>query len=66
MVQHDDRAPDEIIKKVSYLHRDTCISLDSISSKMRMKHGAPREADYKILEQSLMNLTFSGDKQALA
>jgi hypothetical protein len=44
-VPHDDRAPDEIIKSVSNLHHNTCITLDSISSKMRMKHGSPREAD---------------------
>jgi hypothetical protein len=57
-VQHDDRASAEVIESVSKLHRDLCVTLDSISSKMRMKHGAPKESDYEILERSLMNLDF--------
>jgi hypothetical protein len=57
-VQHDDRAPAEIIESVSNLHRDLCIPLVSISSKMRMKHGGPTESNYEILKHSLMNLDF--------
>jgi len=58
-VQHDDRAPEEIIVSVLSLHRDDIyITLDCISSKMRMNHGAPREAVYEILEQSLLDLDF--------
>jgi hypothetical protein len=48
-----DRAPAEIIESVTNLHRDICITLDLISSKMRMKHGAQRESDYDILSKVL-------------
>jgi len=57
-VSHDDRCSDAQVKHVCHVHRDIFVTLDTISSKIRMKHGEPKEEDFEILNRSLLNLDY--------
>jgi hypothetical protein len=50
---HTVRCSDAQIKHVRGVHRDIFVSLDTISSKIRMKHGDPTTDDFATLERSL-------------
>jgi hypothetical protein len=55
-VLHPGRCSDDIIVNACDLHRDICVTLDSLTSKLRMKHGKPQESDYVLAEKYLSNL----------
>ncbi len=57
-VSHDDRCSDAQVKHVCNVHRDIFVTLDTISSKIRMKHGEPKEDDFEIFNPSLLNLDY--------
>ncbi len=55
-VLHTDQCSDAHIKHVCGIHRDIFVTLDTISSKIRMKHGDPTLDDFATFERSLVNL----------
>jgi len=47
-----------MMKKIRFecaLHRNICLSLDTICSKLRLKHGEPKLQDYTALQQEMVN-----------
>jgi hypothetical protein len=48
----------EDIHKHCTMHSNICATLDTISSKVRMKYGEPNEEDFNVLEKALQNLDF--------
>lgn len=60
-----ERCDDEKIIFECRLHRDICLTLDTICSKLRMKHGEPRPQDYIILQQAMGNLHYLWSKANL-
>jgi len=57
-VTHADRCSSEVIIHTCNVHRDICLTLDLISSKIRMKFQEPEDEDYRILERALSNLDY--------
>jgi len=57
-VEHPDRCSAEDIHKNCTVHSNICATLDTISSKVRMKYGEPNEEDFAVLEKALQNLDF--------
>jgi hypothetical protein len=57
-VSHPGRCSDDIIVQACDLHRDICVTLDSLTSKLRMKNGEPQENDFVIAEKNLENLHY--------
>jgi hypothetical protein len=57
-VNHTDRCSSEVIIDTCTVHRDICLTLDLISSKIRMKYQEPEAEDYSILERALTNLDY--------
>jgi hypothetical protein len=57
-VEHPDRCSDEDIIKHCSVHSNICITLDTISSKIRLKYQEPDEEDYNILQKALENLDY--------
>jgi hypothetical protein len=55
-VSHVDQCSDAQVKHVCRVCRDIFITLPTISSKIRMKNGKPKEEDSEILNHSLLNL----------
>jgi hypothetical protein len=53
-----DRCTDQDIIKTCCLYRDMSITLDTLASKLRLKHGEPQECDYQIAEKALANLEY--------
>jgi hypothetical protein len=51
-VSHPGRCSDDIIVQACDLHRDICVTLDSFTSKLRMKNGEPQENDFVIAEKN--------------
>jgi hypothetical protein len=60
-----ERCDDEKIIFECGLHRDICLTLNTISSKLRMKHGEPQPQDYNILQQAMDNLYYLWSKANL-
>jgi hypothetical protein len=50
-VEHPDRCSDEDIIKHCSVHSNICITLDTISSKIRLKYQVPDEEDYNFLQR---------------
>jgi hypothetical protein len=48
-----NRCCDDITKKTCALFRYICITLDSLASKLQLKHGEPQEEDYVTAEKAL-------------
>ena len=57
-VSHPERCSDAIINQACDLHRDICITLDSLTSKLRMKQGEPQENDFQLADAYLVNLHY--------
>jgi hypothetical protein len=57
-VTHADRCSAEVIIDTCTVHHDICLTLDLISSKIRLKHQEPKAQDYFILERALINLDY--------
>ncbi len=57
-VSHLNRCSKDIIINACNLHRDMCITLDALTSKIRMKKGEPQEDDYELAEKHLRNLHY--------
>jgi len=57
-IEHPDRCSAEYIHKHCTVHSNICATLDTISSKVRMKYGEPNEEDFNVLEKALQNLYF--------
>jgi hypothetical protein len=57
-VSHPGRCSEDIIVNACDLHRDICVTLDVLTSKIRMKNGEPQEEDYVIAEKHLRNLHY--------
>ncbi len=53
-----NRCCDADIMKTCALFRDVCVTLDSLASKLRLKHGEPTEEDYVTAEKALQNLEY--------
>jgi hypothetical protein len=60
-----ERCDDEKIIFECGLHPDICLTLNAISSKLRMKHGEPQPQDYNILQQAMDNLYYLWSKANL-
>jgi hypothetical protein len=57
-VSHPGRCSEDIIVNTCDLHRDICVTLDALTSKIRMKNGEPQEEDYVAAEKHLRNLHY--------
>jgi len=57
-LSHLSMCNDNIIEQACDLHRDICVTLDSLTSKFRMKNGEPQESDYAMAETNLTNLHY--------
>ena len=57
-VSHPGRCSDDSIVCACDLYRDICVTLDSLCSKLRMKHGETQEEDYMAAEKYLENLHY--------
>jgi hypothetical protein len=57
-VTHADRCSSEVIIHTCNVHRDICLTLDLISSKIWMKYREPEPEDYRTLERALTNLDY--------
>jgi len=57
-VEHPDRCSDDEITKHCTVHTNICSTLDTISSKIRMKYQEPQDEDYDILQKALQNLDY--------
>jgi hypothetical protein len=57
-VEHLDRCSDQDIIKHCSVHSNICITLDTISSKIRLTYQEPDEEDYNILQKALENLDY--------
>ncbi len=55
-VSRADQCSDAQVKHVCRIHRDIFVTLDTISSKIRMKNGEPTQEDFEILKRSLLSL----------
>jgi hypothetical protein len=53
-----NRCSDDVITNTCALFRDICITLDSLSSKLRLKNGEPQEDNYVMTEKALKNLEY--------
>jgi len=53
-----ERCDNEKIMFECALHRDICLTLDTICSKLRLKHGEPTQQDYTTLQQAMVNLHY--------
>jgi hypothetical protein len=57
-VSHPDRCSSNIIIDACSVHRDLFVTLDLISSKIRLKYNEPQPEDYSILDRALDNLDY--------
>jgi hypothetical protein len=57
-VSHPNRCSEGDIRNACDLHRDICVTLDALTSKVRMKKGEPLEEDYELAEKHLNNLYY--------
>jgi hypothetical protein len=57
-VSHPERCSSNLIIDVCNVHSDICVTLDTIASKIHMKHQEPQQEDYCILEKALTNLDY--------
>ena len=57
-LSHLSMCNDNIIEQACDLHRDICVTLDSLTSKFRMKNGEPQESDYATAKKNLTNLPY--------
>jgi hypothetical protein len=57
-VEHPDRCSDDEITKHCTVHTNICSTLDTISSRIRMKYQEPQDEDYDILQKALHNLDY--------
>jgi hypothetical protein len=55
---HPDRCNDDVIIQTCRVHCDICVTLDLISSKIRLKNQVPEQLDYLTLEAALKNLDY--------
>jgi hypothetical protein len=55
-VSHPDRCTDDVITSNCARFRDICVTLDTISSKMRIKNGLPTQEDFTILQHVFSNV----------
>jgi hypothetical protein len=37
--------------KTRHLHHDLCVTLDTLTSKLRMKQGEPQESDFELAKK---------------
>jgi hypothetical protein len=56
--EHPDRCSNDVIIQTCQVHCDICVTLDLISSKIRLKNQVPEEDDYTTLEKALNNLDY--------
>jgi hypothetical protein len=57
-VSHHGRCSEDIIVNACDLDRDICVTLDALTSKIRMKNGEPQEVDYVVAYKHLRNLHY--------
>jgi hypothetical protein len=57
-VSHPNKCGKDIIINAFNLHRDICVTLDALTSKIRMKKGESQEDDYELAEKHLSNLRY--------
>ena len=63
---HEDRSESAAINFECAMHRDICVTLDTICSKLRIKTGQPQQQDFKILEHAISNLNYLWAKARLS
>jgi len=63
---HPDVCDPFTIETTCEVYRDLFVTLDTISSKLRIKHGEVEEDDIMVLQQALVNLDFLWDKADLS
>ncbi len=54
-ISHPERCSDE--KHATY-KGDLCVTMDALTSKLRMKQGEPQESDFELAEKYLENLHY--------
>jgi hypothetical protein len=57
-ISHPKRCSDEVIIQACHLHHDLCVTLDTLTSKLRMKQGEPQESDFELAKKYLENLHY--------
>jgi hypothetical protein len=57
-VSHPERCSNAIIIQACDLHQDLCITLDSLTSKLRMKQSEAQETDFLLADAYLVNLHY--------
>jgi len=57
-ISHPERCSDEVIIQACHLHCDICVTLDALTSKLRMNHGKPQESDFELAEKYLENFHY--------
>ena len=57
-VDHPDRCMEQVIIDTCSVHNNICVTLDTISSKIRLKHLEPLGDDYQQLKMALSNLEY--------
>lgn len=57
-VEHPDRCSADEIARHCSVFSDICTTIDTISSKIRMRYLEPEDKDYGILQKALQNLDF--------
>jgi hypothetical protein len=65
-VSHPSRCNDNIVVHVCDLHRDICVTLDLLMSKLRMKNGEPQDSNYVVAEKKPINLHYLWSHAKLA
>ena len=63
---HPDVCDSFTIETTCELYRDLFVTLDTISSKLRIKHGEVKEDDVTILEEAMVNLDYLWGKTDLS
>jgi hypothetical protein len=57
-VSHPNRCGKDLNINACNLHRHICVTLDALTSKIRMKKGEQQEEDYELAEKHLRNLHY--------
>jgi hypothetical protein len=65
-ISHPERCSDEVIIQACDLYRDLCVTLDSLTSKLRMKQGEPQQNDFELAEKYLVILHYLGTQAQLS
>jgi len=65
-ITHPDRCTDDIIISTCKLHWDVATTLDTITSKMRLKQGHPKPEDFEVLQRAVQNLDYLWTQMGLS